>query len=270
MLPVAVDAMGGDHAPDVIVAGARRAADELGVPVILVGRPDAFDPLGLDVLPASEVIEMGDDAASAVRAKKDASLNVAARAVKDGVASAMVSAGNTGATMGSALLRMGRIKGVNRPAIATPLPRPGVPGSTVLLDAGANAECQADWLVQFAQMGSVLAAERYGIAEPRVGLLSIGEEDTKGTTLVKETHALLRSAPSRKVVVRMARAAGEISAAPRPCTARATISCSSFWARPPASDAIAKSTMPDMNIRRRPSRSASRPPSSRKPPKNRV
>jgi glycerol-3-phosphate acyltransferase PlsX len=105
----------------------------------------------------------------------------------------MVSAGNTGATMASALLRMGRIKGVARPAIATPIP---VPGSTptVLLDAGANAEVQADWLVQFAQMGSTYFQTRYGRPDPRVGLLSIGEEDTKGTALVKETNALLRDA----------------------------------------------------------------------------
>jgi phosphate acyltransferase len=110
--------------------------------------------------------------------------------VRDGRASAMVSAGNTGATMAAALLRMGRIKGVARPAIATPIP---VPGSTptVLLDAGANAECQPPWLVQFAQMGAVFARERYGIDEPRVGLLSIGEEATKGNPLVKETHGLL-------------------------------------------------------------------------------
>jgi glycerol-3-phosphate acyltransferase PlsX len=129
-----------------------------------------------------------------VRRKKDSSLVRAAELVRDGKASAMVSAGNTGATMASALLRMGRIKGVSRPAIATPIP---VPGSTptVLLDAGANAEVQADWLVQFAQMGSAFFAARYGSATPRVGLLSIGEEDSKGTTLVKETNALLRDAP---------------------------------------------------------------------------
>jgi glycerol-3-phosphate acyltransferase PlsX len=102
----------------------------------------------------------------------------------------MVSAGNTGATMASALLRMGRLKGVSRPAIATPIPVPGK-HPTVLLDAGANAECSAAWLVQFAQMGAAFSAQRYGLAEPRVGLLSIGEEDTKGTPLVKETHALL-------------------------------------------------------------------------------
>ena len=186
--------MGGDKAPGEIVAGARRAVDELGVPVVLVGQPGAFDPLGLEVIPASEVIDMHDDPGSSVRRKKDSSLVRAAEAVRDGKASVMLSAGNTGATMASALLRMGRIKGVSRPAIATPIP---VPGSTptVLLDAGANAEVTPEWLVQFAQMGSAYASKRYAMAAPRVGLLSIGEEETKGSPLVKATHALLKDAP---------------------------------------------------------------------------
>ena len=191
MLPIAVDAMGGDNAPGAIVEGARLAVEELGVPVVLVGRAaELGDTGGLEVIEASEVIAMDADPGSSVRTKKDSSLVRAAEAVRDGRASAMVSAGNTGATMASALLRMGRIKGVSRPAIATPIP---VPGSTptVLLDAGANAECSADWLVQFAQMGAVFAADRFGIERPRVGLLSIGEEPTKGNPLVKETHALL-------------------------------------------------------------------------------
>jgi phosphate acyltransferase len=161
------------------------------VPVLLVGAPDRLgDTGGLEVLPASEVIGMGDDPAPGVRRKKDSSLVRAAEAVRDGRASAMVSAGNTGATMASALLRMGRLKGVQRPAIATPIPVPGAM-PTVLLDAGANTECTAQYLVQFAQMGSAFFAERYGVAEPRVGLLSIGEEAGKGTPLVKETHELL-------------------------------------------------------------------------------
>ena len=192
MLPIALDAMGGDKAPDEIVAGAHRAVAELGVAVTLVGQPEVLEPLAgdLEIIPASEVIPMSADPGSSVRKMKDSSLVRAAEAVRDGKASAMISAGNTGATMASALLRMGRIKGVSRPAIATPIPVPGqLP--TVLLDAGANAECQPDWLLQFAQMGAVFARERYGIAEPRVGLLSIGEEASKGTPLVKETHALL-------------------------------------------------------------------------------
>ncbi len=185
--------MGGDQAPGEIVRGAKRAADELGLSVLLVGQADRIaecDPGSLDVLACSEVITMHDDAGSSVRRKKDSSLVRAAEAVRDGRASAMISAGNTGATMASALLRMGRIKGIARPAIATPIPTPGST-HTVLLDAGANAECQAAWLVQFAQMGSVFSRTRYGIDEPRVGLLSIGEEETKGTPLVKEAHALL-------------------------------------------------------------------------------
>ncbi|HWH35394.1 MAG TPA: phosphate acyltransferase PlsX [Acidimicrobiales bacterium] len=195
MKPVAVDAMGGDKAPGEIVAGARRASEEGGIPVVLVGRPDAIaaaEPGQLATLAASEVIEMHDDPGASVRRKKDASVLRAAEAVRDGAASAMVSAGNTGAAMASALLRMGRIKGVHRPAIATPIP---VPGSlpTVLLDAGANAECQPSNLVQFAQMGSLYAKARYGLEAPRVGLLSVGEEASKGTGLVKEAHALLAS-----------------------------------------------------------------------------
>jgi glycerol-3-phosphate acyltransferase PlsX len=183
--------MGGDKAPTEIVAGAQQAARELGIPVLLVGDPARLGDTGdLAVLAASQVIEMDEDPAQGVRRKKDASLVRAAEAVRDGRASAMVSAGNTGAAMASALFRMGRLPGVARPAIATPIPVPG--GSpTVLLDAGANAECLSSWLVQFAQMGSAYARQRYGLASPRVGLLSIGEEATKGNSLVKETHALL-------------------------------------------------------------------------------
>ena len=191
-LPIAVDAMGGDRAPDEIVAGAVQAVDQLGVPVVLVGRPEELGTdHGLEVIAASEVIEMDADAASSVRTRKDSSLVRAAEAVRDGRASAMVSAGNTGATMASALLRMGRIKGVARPAIATPLPVPGRDVPTVLLDAGANAECSAEWLVQFAQMGTVYARTRYRVEAPKVALLSIGEEPSKGTPLVKATHELL-------------------------------------------------------------------------------
>lgn len=207
MLPIAVDAMGGDRAPAEILAGARRAVEELGLPVLVVGPPDALAGCGLEVLPASQVIAMDADAASSVRTMKDSSLVRAAEAVRDGRASAMVSAGNTGATMASALLRMGRIKGVARPAIATPIP---VPSSTptVLLDAGANAECNAEWLVQFAQMGAVLCRHRFGIEEPKVAVLSIGEEPTKGTSLVKEAHALL--ADGRALAAAGARFVGNV------------------------------------------------------------
>ncbi len=192
MLPIAVDAMGGDEAPGEIVNGAALAAAE-GIPVVLVG-PSALDGRGeLPLIPAEEVVAMDEDPAQAIRRKKDSSLVRAAEAVRDGKASAMISAGNTGATMAAALLRMGRIKGVSRPAIATPIP---VPGSTptILLDAGANAEVQPEWLVQFAQMGAVFARHRFALDGPRVGLLSIGEEPGKGDLLRKQAFGLLSTA----------------------------------------------------------------------------
>jgi glycerol-3-phosphate acyltransferase PlsX len=191
MLPIAIDANGGDKSPESIVAGARRARDELGVDVVLVGTPDVADLAGdLPLIQASEVIAMDADPGTSVRRMKDSTLVRTAELVRDGQASAMISAGNTGATMASALLRMGRSKGVKRPAIATPLPVPSG-GHTVLLDAGANAECQPEWLVQFGQMGAAYARARYGIERPRVGLLSIGEEPGKGDSLRKQTYELL-------------------------------------------------------------------------------
>jgi glycerol-3-phosphate acyltransferase PlsX len=193
MLPVAVDAMGGDKAPDEILAGAHLAAAQ-GIPVVLVG-PAGLDGCGdLPLITAAEVIAMDDDPAQGVRRKKDSTLVRAAEAVRDGKACAMVSAGNTGATMASALLRMGRVRGVSRPAIATPIPVPGH-APTILLDAGANAEVQPEWLVQFGVMGSIYARHRFGIAAPKVGLLSIGEEPGKGDTLRKEAYELLAAAP---------------------------------------------------------------------------
>jgi glycerol-3-phosphate acyltransferase PlsX len=196
-LPVAVDAMGGDRAPGEIVAGARRAAEELGIPVVLVGPIDGSlgDTGDLEVIPAGEVIGMSEDAARGVRTKKDSSLVRAAEAVRDGKACAMVSAGNTGATMASALLRMGRLPGVSRPCIATPMPALG-DAPTVLVDAGANSDCQGEWLVQFAQMGAAFYRERYGLERPKVAMLSIGEESSKGNALTKETHALLAASPT--------------------------------------------------------------------------
>jgi glycerol-3-phosphate acyltransferase PlsX len=192
MLPVAVDALGGDKAPAEILAGAKQAHAE-GIPVLLVGPADLADRGDLPLHVASEFIDMHEEPANAVRTKKDSTLVVSAELVRDGKVSAMISAGNTGATMASALLRMGRIKGVKRPAIATPIP---VPGSTptVMLDAGANAEVEAEWLTQFALMGSVYANARFGIAQPKVGLLSIGEEPGKGDSLRKEAYELLSDA----------------------------------------------------------------------------
>jgi phosphate acyltransferase len=198
MLPIAVDAMGGDRAPDEILAGARAAA-AAGIPVTLVGPADLAGAGELPLIAASEVIEMHEDAAGGVRRKKDSTLVRAAEAVRDGAASAMVSAGNTGATMAAALLRMGRLKGVSRPAIATTIPVPGA-RPNIMLDSGANAEVQVEWLAQFAQMGSIYASHRFGISEPTVGLLSIGEEPGKGDTLRKEAYELLGATPGIRFV----------------------------------------------------------------------
>jgi glycerol-3-phosphate acyltransferase PlsX len=176
------------------VAGARIAAEQFGVPVLLVGDPDKIgeigDAAGIEVAPASEVVEMGADPAKAVRRLKDSSIVRAAEAVRDGRASALLSAGNTGAAMASSLLRMGRIKGVARPAIAVPFPVLGSTPST-LLDCGANADCQPEWLVQFARLGTAYARERFKLEAPRVGILTIGEEAGKGNALVKEACGLL-------------------------------------------------------------------------------
>lgn len=191
-LPVAVDAMGGDKAPGEIVVGARQVAEAGTIGVLLVGLEGQMGDTGdLPLLHCTEVIGMDDDPGQGVRRKKDSSLVRAAEAVRDGHAMAMVSAGNTGATMASALLRMGRLPGVIRPAIATPIPDLKKDYPTVMLDAGANAEATVPMLVQFAQMGAAYSTHRYGVRRPRVALLSIGEEKSKGTPLVKETHALL-------------------------------------------------------------------------------
>ena len=191
--PVAVDAMGGDYAPEQIIQGAKLA-QESGIPVVLFGTEEALN--GIDEIETkfvSEVIEMDEDAGQAVRKKKDSSLVRAAEYVRDGHASAMVSAGNTGATMASALLRMGRLKGVARPAIATPIPTLEGDHPVILLDSGANADCQAEWLLQFAEMGAVYARDRFKVQKPKIGLLSIGEEAGKGNSLVKEAFEILDS-----------------------------------------------------------------------------
>src|SRR5689334_3382242 len=191
--------MGGDLAPGEIVAGAVLAADELDVRVLLVGIEDTIAPLipsgvsGVEVVHATEVVAMHDSPA-AVRTRKDSSIVVSAELVRDGKADAMTSAGNTGAAMAAALLRMGRIKGVARPAIAVPIP---VPGRTpqILVDGGAAVDCTAEWLRQFAVMGREYARIYQGIDEPRIGLLSNGEEPGKGDDLRKAVYPMLQSMP---------------------------------------------------------------------------
>jgi glycerol-3-phosphate acyltransferase PlsX len=198
---VAIDAMGGDRAPGEIVAGALAAVDACDVDILLVGRPDAITehlpggtpPARVEIVPASEVVAMDDDPASAIRTRKDSSLVRAAEAVRDGRAHAMVGAGNTGATMAAALLRCGRIKGVHRPAIAVPLPVIGTDRHQLLVDAGATVDPEPEWLVEWAVLAREYARTRLGVAEPTVALLSNGEEAGKGDALRKRASVLLAS-----------------------------------------------------------------------------
>ncbi len=195
---IAIDGMGGDHAPEEIVLGAAQAAQEYGVEVAVVGLPNRVQPLldrhpGLRYVPASQVIEMDEHPAQAVRQKPDSSMNVCARLCKDGRADGWVSAGNSGAIMAAALFIQGRVKGVERPALGSVIPTSS--GQAYFLDVGANVDSRPEFLVQFAAMGSVYAAQLLDLASPRVGLLSNGEESGKGDTLVRDVHARLRKTP---------------------------------------------------------------------------
>jgi glycerol-3-phosphate acyltransferase PlsX len=185
---IAVDAMGGDRGPAEVVAGALAARTETLTP-ILYGDPDV-DPHGLELVETDGVIGMHEKPAEVVRAKPDSSLVASVRAVREGKAEAVVSAGNTGAMLAAGLLELRRIPGVLRPAIAVPIPARN--GPSVLLDAGANADARPEHLVQFATMGAVFAEEILGLTRPTVRLLSIGEEEEKGNQLTLEAHALLR------------------------------------------------------------------------------
>ena len=202
MRMIAVDAMGGDYAPEEIVKGAVDAVISDGIGVILVGsekqvreelRKYSYPDNLISVVHASESIGMGEHPAKSVRRKKDASLVVAARLVKSGQAAAFVSAGNTGAMMAASLFELGRIPGIERPGIATVLPCPdGLP--RVLIDSGANADAKARQLVQFAYLGSAFAKSVLKIEDPRVALLSVGSESSKGNEVVIEAHQLLQDA----------------------------------------------------------------------------
>ncbi len=204
MRTIAVDAMGGDHAPRVEVEGALAAARAWGHKVVLVGRRDAvidelsrhagWQSLPIEVVHASEQITMDDSAAKAVRAKRDSSIRVACRLVRDGAADGVISAGNTGAVMATAKMVQGMVPGVERPALASTVPtRSGRP--TVIVDVGANVDSSARMLGQFAVMGAVYSRAILHTADPRVGLLSIGEEDHKGNQITRDAHALLKTLP---------------------------------------------------------------------------
>ena len=204
MLTIAVDAMGGDHAPKAEVEGAIRAAKELGLRVVLVGQHEAVreelakhpgaSDLPLEVRHASEIITMEDSAGKALRAKKNSSTHVAARMVRDGEAQGWVSAGNTGAVMATAKIIQGMIRGVQRPALASAFPTlKGTP--VVVLDVGANVDSTPAMLAQFAVMGEIYSRIIFHNPSPRVGLLSIGEEEHKGNELTRAATPLLKTLP---------------------------------------------------------------------------
>lgn len=196
---IAVDAMGGDYAPAAVVAGAVAAARAGLAEIILVGDTARIEaefkgqqpPAGLEVVHTAQWVEMGEQPALALRKKKDASIAVATRLVKEGRAAAVVSAGSTGAQMAAALLILGRSGSIQRPAIATALPT--LKGPRVLLDIGANVDCSAENLLEFAIMGSLYAERVMGIANPRVGLINIGAEEGKGSEVAQAAHSLLKA-----------------------------------------------------------------------------
>jgi len=200
-LTIAVDAMGGDHAPRAVVEGAFAAAVEDGASILLVGQQDivraelarlegAEPPRGIEVVHADEVVAMDDPATAPLRKKRRSSIRVACELVESGRAAAVVTAGNTGAAMVAAMKVLGTIPGVDRPALAAVLPNPS--GRTVLLDVGANVSTKAHHLRQFAVMGHLYAQQVLGTASPRVGLMSVGEEEGKGTEFTREVFEVLK------------------------------------------------------------------------------
>jgi len=198
-LPIAVDAMGGDHAPTEIVRGAVRAVNEHGIAVTLVGRREVVEAElrsagaatsdSLNIVDARDVIEMNEHPANAVRTKRDSSLVSACALVAGGHAGAVVSAGNSGAMLAAALFTIKRVHGIARPAIGASFPSDA--GQTFILDVGANTDCKPEWLAQFALMGNIYAQTMLAIARPRVALLSNGEESEKGSELVQAAHPLI-------------------------------------------------------------------------------
>jgi phosphate acyltransferase len=200
---IALDAMGSDRAPKPEIEGAIQAARRFGIPVTLIG-PEEFlraelsrhslDSLPISIAHASEVVTMDDKAVQAVRAKRDSSMRVGLRLVREGQASAFISAGNTGAVMATAKMVLGGLPGVDRPALVAVIPT-AIGTISTILDVGANVDCKAHNLEQFAVMGDIYFRSMFGTAKPRVGLLSIGEEEGKGNELTREAFNLLKQLP---------------------------------------------------------------------------
>lgn len=200
---IAIDAMGGDFAPAEIVVGAIRAQAELGVQVLLVGDPQPIESIlkqhnaanQLEIVPSEGIVEMHEEPLTGLRRKPKASINVAMELVKRGRADAVVSAGHSGAAMASALLRLGRLPGIDRPAIGAVLPTIMAGKPVLILDVGANVDCRPKFLEQFAVMGTMYSRYVLGMDDPKVGLLNIGEEPSKGNELALRTHQLLQENP---------------------------------------------------------------------------
>lgn len=201
---IALDAMGGDNAPEEIVAGAIRAVAELDIDICLVGNPEAIQAElekhgnscnNLEIVPAESVVTMEEEALVGVRKKPNSSINVSMNLVKTGEAQGVVSAGHSGAAMAAALLNLGRLKGIDRPAIGAVFPTMYAGKSVIVLDVGANVDCKAKYLEQFALMGTVYSKYVLDVENPKVGLINIGEESTKGNEATKEAHKLLTDNP---------------------------------------------------------------------------
>lgn len=209
-MKIILDAMGGDHAPEAPVMGAVQAAKDFGAQITLVGKGNEILevlrkhnienlPEGIEIANADEVVDMHDDPANVIRKKKNSSMVIGLKMVAEGEGDAFVSAGSTGALLSGATLIVKRVKGIRRAAMGPVMPNKAG-GKTVILDCGANAECTPEFLLQFGLVGSLYAKKYLGVANPKVGLLNIGTEDTKGTPLQKEAHALLTEASNQGIL----------------------------------------------------------------------
>ena len=209
-MKIILDAMGGDHAPEAPVMGALQAAKDFGAEITLVGRGEAILevlrkngiqdlPAGIEIANAEDVVDMHDDPMAVIRKRKDSSMVVGLRMLAESQGDAFVSAGSTGALLSGATLIVKRVKGVRRAAMGPAFPNKAG-GKTVICDCGANAECTPEFLLQFALMGSLFAKKSLGVDNPRIGLLNIGTEDSKGTQLQKDTYALLQDAHAKGLI----------------------------------------------------------------------
>ena len=234
-MKIILDAMGGDNAPQAPVLGALQAAKDFGAQITLVGKGEEILkvlkengisdlPEGLEVANADEVVDMHDDPANVIRKKKNSSMVIGLKMLADGQGDAFISAGSTGARLSGATLIVKRVKGIRRAAMGPVMPNKAG-GKTVILDCGANAECTAEFLLQFGLVGSLYAKKYLGIANPRVGLLNIGAEDTKGTPLQKEAYALLSDAAEKGLL----NFTGNVEARDVPLGAVDVVVCDGFF-----------------------------------------